>query len=60
MPDLITIDRGALLDLIASIEILTNLVQKGSAIPLEEQVSKLKYANKCIQTSMASYEQNNS
>jgi len=59
MPDLITIDRGALLDLIASIEILTNLIRKGDDIPFEEQVSKLKYANNCIQTSMASYEQNN-
>lgn len=61
--DLVQIDRGALQDLMKAIEMLTDLIRnKGKERSLEEikqDNEKLKYVNKLVLTSMASFENNN-
>jgi hypothetical protein len=59
--DLVQIDRNALADMCKAIEILANILKvKVQEAPLtEEEEARLKYANKCITTSMASFENNN-
>jgi hypothetical protein len=64
MADLITIDRGAFMDLIQAVTELTNMLSKGYKQPytvseLEEENLKLKYINKLILTSMESYKKHN-
>lgn len=63
MSDLVTIDRGALQDLITAVNILTLLIQDShktkTTEDLENENTKLRYANKLILTSMQSYEKHN-
>jgi hypothetical protein len=61
MEDIIVIDRNAVADLVKSIEILTLIIQgKIPESPLtEEEESRLKYVNKCVEYSMQSFEKHN-
>ena len=61
MSEKVIIDRDALADMCKAIEILTNILKaKVQEAPLtEEEETRLKYANKCILTSMSSFENNN-
>jgi len=61
MADIVIMDRNALLDLTKAIEILTQILKiKVQDVPLtEDEESRLKYANKCITTSMASFDELN-
>lgn len=61
MSEKVIIDRDALADLVKAVEILTQTVkEKIKYSPLtEEEENKMKYVNKLVLTSMASFENNN-
>lgn len=59
--DIVLIERLALADLIKSVEILTLVIQERvKVVPLDEnEEDRLKYVNKCMQTSIQSFEKYN-
>lgn len=58
MADLIVLDRSAMLDLTTAISILTEMVRNPQP-PTDELNNKIKYVNKLVLTSMASFEKHN-
>lgn len=63
MKDLVTIDRGALQDLISAIDIMAELLRHKSQDQTLEGITqdneKLKYVNKLVKTSIQSFDKHN-
>lgn len=61
MADLVVIERDALADLVVAINMLTKIIQTSNQNVLlsDEEVDKLKYVNKLIETAMKSFDNYN-
>ena len=59
MPDLIKLDRDALLDLIKAIEILSSVIQTKAPYLSNEEMDRIMYVNKLVITATDNYNINN-
>jgi len=61
MADTVKIDRDALADLVMAVTMLTRIIQRNTKniiIP-DDDLEKLKYVNKLIETAMKSFDNHN-
>jgi len=61
MADLVLIERDALADLVVAVNMLTKIIQTSTQQVLlpDEEIDKLKYVNKLVETAMKSFDNYN-
>ena len=61
MADLVLIERDALADLVVAVNMLTKIIQTSTQQVLlpDEELDKLKYVNKLVETAMKSFDNYN-
>ena len=61
MADLVVIERDALADLVVAVNMLTKIIQTSAQQVLlpDEEIDKLKYVNKLVETAMKSFDNYN-
>jgi len=61
MADLVVIERDALADLVVAVNMLTKIIQTYTkdVLVTDDELDKLKYVNKLIETAMRSFDNHN-